>query len=303
MRAVRYALLADVHASLPALEATLDAASAAGAERVVCAGDLVGYHADPEACVGSAPSRGGRVRGRQPRSGRRRDRGPRGLFGREARRVAILWTRARLSAGCRAFLAGLPLARVVDGRFLLVHGALHPAPNADLHLSTAARVARSLEALREGPWGVRLAVFGHTHRAVVHASIARGNPVLLVPLRERALPPLSPGSVGQPRGRRSARFLRPARRRGRLGLRPLPARRARGPEGRVRLRVAAERALDGAGFLERLLWLRARAGRRDLVVLSYHRPATSAGELDPGLVDVSPASWPSSSRSSGRAPR
>jgi peptidoglycan/xylan/chitin deacetylase (PgdA/CDA1 family) len=56
----------------------------------------------------------------------------------------------------------------------------------------------------------------------------------------------------------------------------------------VSVRAVAERALDGAGFLDRLLWLRARAGRRDLVVLSYHRPATSAGELDPGLVDVSP---------------
>src|SRR5262249_9351639 len=50
-RAVRYAVLADVHANLPALDAVLSAASAAGAARVVCAGDLVGYHADPEACV------------------------------------------------------------------------------------------------------------------------------------------------------------------------------------------------------------------------------------------------------------
>jgi peptidoglycan/xylan/chitin deacetylase (PgdA/CDA1 family) len=53
-------------------------------------------------------------------------------------------------------------------------------------------------------------------------------------------------------------------------------------------RAAAERVLDRAGFLDRLLWLRARSGRRDLVVLSYHRPGTDAGELDPGLVDVSP---------------
>ena len=39
-------------------------------------------------------------------------------------------------------------------------GALHPAPNADLHLSSDARVARSIQALQGGPWGVRLAFFG-----------------------------------------------------------------------------------------------------------------------------------------------
>lgn len=192
---MRYALLADVHANLPALEAVLDAALAAGVERVICAGDLVGYHADPEACVDRLRAAGAVcVAGNH-------DRVAAGIvepvgFGREARR-AILWTRARLSDECRVFLASLPLARVVDGRFLLVHGALHPAPNADLHLSTGARVSRSLEALGTGPWGVHLAVFGHTHRAVIHASIRGEEGQLSLSGSARYL--LNPGSVGQPR--------------------------------------------------------------------------------------------------------
>jgi hypothetical protein len=37
------------------------------------------------------------------------------------------------------------------------------------------------------------------------------------------------------------------------------------------LRVRLEGALDRAGMLDRLLWLRARLGRRGLAVLTYHR--------------------------------
>ena len=148
---MRYAVLADVHANLEALEAALAAASAEGAERVICAGDIVGYHADPEACVERLRAASAVcVAGNHDRVAAGLA-GPEG-FGPAARRAA-LWTRARLSPASRAFLASLPLARVVDGRFLVVHGALHPAPNADLHLSSDARVARSIQALQDGPWG------------------------------------------------------------------------------------------------------------------------------------------------------
>lgn len=205
---MRYAVLADVHANLEALDAVLAAASAAGADRLVCAGDLVGYHADPDACVARLREAGAVcVAGNHDRVaaglGEPRD------FGAVARRAA-LWTRAHLSPSSRAFLAGLPVHRVVDGRFLLVHGALHPAPNADLHLSSHARAARSIQALEDGPWGVRLAFFGHTHRPVVHE--ARGRSLSTTGPR----PPegsmaeqsvqlggawylINPGSVGQPR--------------------------------------------------------------------------------------------------------
>jgi peptidoglycan/xylan/chitin deacetylase (PgdA/CDA1 family) len=43
--------------------------------------------------------------------------------------------------------------------------------------------------------------------------------------------------------------------------------------------------------LDRLLWLRARLGRRGLTVVTYHRVAPAAhlpAELDPGLVEVTP---------------
>ena len=196
---MRYAILSDVHANLEALTAVLEDARARGAERIVCAGDLVGYHADPEACVALLRARDAVcVAGNH-------DRVAAGLadprdFGDLARRTAG-WTRDHLGDESRAFLGSLPIARVVDARFLLVHGALHPRPNADLHLSSSARVRRSIEALEGGPHGVRLAFFGHTHRAAVHgrrasARAVEGGTVQLF-VGEACL--VNPGSVGQPR--------------------------------------------------------------------------------------------------------
>jgi peptidoglycan/xylan/chitin deacetylase (PgdA/CDA1 family) len=62
----------------------------------------------------------------------------------------------------------------------------------------------------------------------------------------------------------------------------------RRPKG---LRALVGGALDRAGLLDRLLWLRARLGRRQLAVLTYHRVARpgGVGELDPGLVEVEQA--------------
>jgi diadenosine tetraphosphatase ApaH/serine/threonine PP2A family protein phosphatase len=197
---VKYAVIADVHSNLEALSAVLRAASEEGATRVVCAGDLVGYHADPDACVALLRERDAVcIAGNH-------DRVAAGIaepdrFGDVARR-AVLWTRARISAATRAFLASLPLTAVVDDRFLLFHGALHPVPNADLHLSRDDRVAASIRAFGEGPWGVRVAFFGHTHRRVVHERRGdrrrrREEPVIELAPGAHYL--CNPGSVGQPR--------------------------------------------------------------------------------------------------------
>src|SRR4029079_5540600 len=124
------------------------------------------------------------------------------------------------------YLRGLPLALVIDGGFLAFHGALHPAPNADLHLEGAARVERSFEAMERGGYGVNVGFFGHTHRSVVwemrdgRLSALEGSAITARP-DARYL--INPGSVGQPRdgdprasfaiwddGSRTARFHRVA---------------------------------------------------------------------------------------------
>jgi predicted phosphodiesterase len=48
---VKVAVISDVHANLPALEAVLAAIDAEGAEEVWCLGDLTGYGAEPARCI------------------------------------------------------------------------------------------------------------------------------------------------------------------------------------------------------------------------------------------------------------
>ncbi len=48
---MKLALLSDIHANLPALEACLEAVEALGADRIAFLGDFVGYGPDPEAVV------------------------------------------------------------------------------------------------------------------------------------------------------------------------------------------------------------------------------------------------------------
>ncbi len=54
---MRIALLSDVHGNLPAFEAVLADVDSTAAEQVWCLGDLVGYGAQPDACVELARSR------------------------------------------------------------------------------------------------------------------------------------------------------------------------------------------------------------------------------------------------------
>jgi predicted phosphodiesterase len=48
---MRVAIVSDVHGNRHAFEAVLDAVEASGAEELWCLGDLVGYGAEPDACV------------------------------------------------------------------------------------------------------------------------------------------------------------------------------------------------------------------------------------------------------------
>lgn len=51
---MQIAIVTDVHGNRPAFEAVIAAAEAAGADEMWCLGDLVGYGAEPDACVALA---------------------------------------------------------------------------------------------------------------------------------------------------------------------------------------------------------------------------------------------------------
>lgn len=196
---MRIALLADVHSNLEALRACIAHARSQGAEQFAFLGDLVGYGADPRACIEVVAELAGR--GAPVVLGNHDQLALGGLCENVnfPARDAIYWTREQLGTGERAFLAGLPLT-VRDGAELFVHAAADE-PRRWTYVTSARQAARSLAAT-----DARLVLLGHVHEPMLyHALDTRaprgfrpvpGVPVPLSPLR-RWLAVV--GSAGQPR--------------------------------------------------------------------------------------------------------
>jgi diadenosine tetraphosphatase ApaH/serine/threonine PP2A family protein phosphatase len=195
---MRYAVIADVHANLEALDAVLAWAAELDVQRIVCLGDLVGYHANPDECVQSIRARGiFTVAGNQDLVATGLS-GPVGLGPRAAR--ALAWTRPRLSAATREYIARLPLVSVVDEAFVMCHGSL-ASPHQ--RVTRPAHARAMFQDLEERYPGYPVCFFGHTHVPAVWASDG-GVPHRLpaaseVSLRDDACYLVSPGSVGDSR--------------------------------------------------------------------------------------------------------
>ena len=83
---MRVAIASDIHGNNQAFEAVIAAAEADGADELWCLGDLVGYGAEPDACVALAERPLHDLPGRQPRSRGRRRALARGLLARRGAR-------------------------------------------------------------------------------------------------------------------------------------------------------------------------------------------------------------------------
>jgi len=199
---MRIALISDIHASIEALRATLLDVAAMRVRRILCLGDVVGYHADPGACIALL-----RDAGAQCIAGNH-DRAVAGLRGTEGFSAdaarAVAWTRERLDDGALAWLAALPMELCIEGRLLAVHGAPTEAGPCDMtRLDDPARRRAAFLALEQHQCGARLCAYGHTHILGVHAWDGRAERALpgeSVTLEPGALHLINPGAVGQPRG-------------------------------------------------------------------------------------------------------
>ncbi|WP_142860983.1 metallophosphoesterase family protein [Salinigranum halophilum] len=168
---MRLGLISDVHGNRVALEAVLDDMPAV--DRLLCAGDVVGYNPWPAECVAA-------VRGRDvPTVMGNHDRAVASetSFGfNSMAQAGVEYAREHLDESALAWLARLPDERtLLDGRVKVVHG--HPA-DPDRYTYPADFAPGMLD-------GEELLVMGHTH-VQHHAVFAEG---MLV----------NPGSVGQPR--------------------------------------------------------------------------------------------------------
>ncbi len=200
---MRLAVISDIHSNREALDAVLRAIDARTLETIVCLGDVVGYNADPDVCMGIVRSRTAEViRGNH-------DKAVAGLLDVDwfnpAARAAALWTRSvvspevleqvrRLPQGPRAFGPG--------GAILLCHGTPY---DEDAYLMDAGSIAESYRTLSERHPEARFCLLGHTHVPMVVALrrgaarpqvIRSGDPVKL---EAETTYLINPGSVGQPR--------------------------------------------------------------------------------------------------------
>ena len=191
---MRFAVLSDIHSNLEALEAVLADARSERCEEFVCLGDIVGYNADPSACVQ-------RIRDLEcPVVKGNHDEQAAIAFSTEGfnqmAEEAIGWTREHLSPEEREWLAQLPLTTQVRD-FTIVHATLD-TPGGRSYVFNDLDASASFTYQH-----THLCFFGHTHwptafvRNDVVRRIAVGQ-ILLAPERKFLI---NPGSIGQPRDR------------------------------------------------------------------------------------------------------
>ncbi|MFC7185970.1 metallophosphoesterase family protein [Halorubrum yunnanense] len=172
---MKVGLISDVHANLPALETVLDDMPAV--DRIVCAGDVIGYNPWPAECVDRVREVAAMtVRGNHDRTVETPER----YRANHMAEAGLEHAKGSLSDDGLAWIRGLPRAETfAGGRYLLVHS--HPAaeredayvypeefPTLDRHMGEYDGI-----------------VLGHTH-VQGKRSVAGGVVV-------------NPGSVGQPR--------------------------------------------------------------------------------------------------------
>lgn len=200
---MRIAFLADIHANLEALQACLADARALKADRLVFLGDIVGYGADPAACVeivheaceqGAFALRGNHDEGVIDSSF--------SFNGTAA--SAIQWTRSVLGPEHLSFLAGLPLT-IEDSDHLYVHASAR-TPEAYPYVHGLREASDSLIGTR-----ARLTVVGHVHQPALYNIAGTGKVMGFIPVTETAIPLSSQrrwlavmGAVGQPRDKNPA---------------------------------------------------------------------------------------------------
>ena len=195
-----YGLLGDIHGNREALGAALERIDAFGADRLLCVGDLIGYNADPDACVAMLRERDAlSIAGNHDLIGT-------GLLGFERcsnkAMHSLKRTRRALDPQTAAYLRALPPHRVLEEKFLLTHGGVRDVQQ---YMTRPRHFLQNADFLRRDFPGIRICFFGHTHEQRVFevdgdrvCELDAGEGVRLRPDREYFV---NPGSVDASRKR------------------------------------------------------------------------------------------------------
>ena len=189
---MKIALFGDIHANLEALEAVLEDAGEQGCDSYICLGDVVGYNADPAACLE-------KIREMDcPVVKGNHDEDASGEHSLEMMNPvaaeALQWTRDQLTAEQREWLARVRMVRQVND-FTIVHSTLDQ-PNAWNY------VTNKFDAMSNFSYQFTQVCFhGHTH---VPRVFVRNERVQELKADNLVIEPgmkyfINAGSVGQPR--------------------------------------------------------------------------------------------------------
>jgi predicted phosphodiesterase len=190
---MRYAILSDIHGNLEAFEAVLGECRKLKVESFLCAGDIVGYGANPKEClslvkklkmVTVAGNHDWAVSGKLDFSHFTPD-----------GQAAVIWTRSKISFEDIPYLNDLPLT-LQSKDCVLVHGTLNH-PEHFIYLTSMAKAEATFELM-----SVPVCFVGHTHVPTVY--IKRDGQILESDVLDMEINSnfkyiVNPGSVGQPR--------------------------------------------------------------------------------------------------------
>jgi putative phosphoesterase len=161
------AVITDIHANLPALEAAFERLEEIGVQRVYCGGDLVGYGPHPdEVCSQIAERRVPTIYGNYDYAIARDEEDCGCAYvtphERELGQLSVAWTLENTGAESKAVMLGLPFdlhLRVGGTKVHLVHGSPRKV-NEYLFEDKPASLYERLAAAESDP----VLVFGHTHK-------------------------------------------------------------------------------------------------------------------------------------------
>ena len=191
---MKYAILGDIHANWEALSAVLNDAEEHGVTRYACTGDVVGYNADPKACLQSIRKlKCNVVQGNHDYYAACNE--SMELFTPMAQK-SIYWTRKHLSPFERKYLRELPLILDIEN-FTIVHSSLSNPHSWSYIFKRNAAEANFRNQFNS------VCFFGHTH---VPLAFIKGSTIekgfyetLHINPNHQYL--VNVGSVGQPRDR------------------------------------------------------------------------------------------------------
>lgn len=196
---MKIGLISDVHANLHALDRVLGELADARVDRILCAGDIVGYGPFPNETVDRLAEVGvSAVAGNH-------DLIAAGLLGEEGctpvARDSLRWTREVLSKSSFDYLRALPSTVESDG-LLMTHGSLED-PWRYVRDSSSA----DPQLTRASSEGAFVLILGHTHKqwlyGPVAGSIRPDRDGVWFPVTREHTTLLNPGSVGHSRSRRA----------------------------------------------------------------------------------------------------